>query len=150
MWSWRFYFVGALLFFDNLHTHLGALLLGRALLIGTSRYTNTSTDLDSIFGVIMFIRVPLQGQLFVTGANRGLISTWGNRKVWQDYSPGCDSNVYFSSTTLIARFMGQHGAHLGPIGPRWAPCWPHELCYLGQYSVTFLLPRDHVEYFWKI
>ena len=111
---------------------------------------NTSTDLDSIFGVVMFIRVPLQGQLFVTGANRGLISTWGNRKVWQDYSPGCDSNVYFSSTTLVARFMGQHGAHLGPIGPRWAPCWPHELCYLGQYSVTFLLPRDHVEYFWKI
>ena len=20
---------------------------------------------------------------------------------------------------------GQHGAHLGPTGPRWAPCWPH-------------------------
>ena len=26
---------------------------------------------------------------------------------------------------------GQHGGHLGPTGPRWAPCWPHELCYLG-------------------
>ena len=25
---------------------------------------------------------------------------------------------------------GQHGAHLGPTGPRWTPCWPHELCYL--------------------
>ena len=25
---------------------------------------------------------------------------------------------------------GQHGVHLGPTGPRWAPCWPHELCYL--------------------
>ena len=24
-----------------------------------------------------------------------------------------------------------HGAHLGPTGPRWAPWWPHELCYLG-------------------
>ena len=23
------------------------------------------------------------------------------------------------------------GAHLGPTGPRWASCWPHELCYLG-------------------
>ena len=23
------------------------------------------------------------------------------------------------------------GAHLGPTGPRWAPCWPHKLCYLG-------------------
>ena len=27
---------------------------------------------------------------------------------------------------------GQHGAHLGLTGPRWAPCWPHELCYLGR------------------
>ena len=26
---------------------------------------------------------------------------------------------------------GQHGAHLGPTGPRRAPCWPHETCYLG-------------------
>ena len=25
---------------------------------------------------------------------------------------------------------GQHGDHLGPTGPRWAPRWPHELCYL--------------------
>ena len=24
---------------------------------------------------------------------------------------------------------GQHGAQLGPVGPRWAPCWPHEPCY---------------------
>ena len=29
----------------------------------------------------------------------------------------------------IARLMGQHGAHLGPVGPRWAPCRPHEPCY---------------------
>ena len=26
---------------------------------------------------------------------------------------------------------GQHGAHLWSTGPRWAPSWPHELCYLG-------------------
>ena len=32
--------------------------------------------------------------------------------------------------SLIARFMGPTWAHLGPTGPRWAPCWPHELCYL--------------------
>ena len=29
---------------------------------------------------------------------------------------------------------GQHGAHLGPTGPRWAPCWPQELCYLGLFG----------------
>ena len=27
---------------------------------------------------------------------------------------------------------GQHGAHLGPVIPRWAPCRPHEPCYLGR------------------
>ena len=27
---------------------------------------------------------------------------------------------------------GQHGAHPGPVGPRWAPCWPHEPCYQGR------------------
>ena len=37
--------------------------------------------------------------------------------------------------------MGQHGAHLGPTGPRWAPCWAHELCYpvalfLGQVTAS--------------
>ena len=25
----------------------------------------------------------------------------------------------------------QHGAHVGPVGPRWAPCWPHGPCYQG-------------------
>ena len=24
-----------------------------------------------------------------------------------------------------------HGANMGPTGPRWAPSWPHENCYLG-------------------
>ena len=27
--------------------------------------------------------------------------------------------------------MGPTWAHLGPVGPRWAPCWPHEPCYQG-------------------
>ena len=33
---------------------------------------------------------------------------------------------------------GQHGAHLGPVGPRWAPCWPYEPCYEGNYHKTAL------------
>ena len=36
-----------------------------------------------------------------------------------------------------------HGAHLGPTGPSWAPCWPHELCYLGR-----LLTKDNRELPW--
>ena len=30
---------------------------------------------------------------------------------------------------------GQHGAHLGPVGPRWAPYWPHEPCYQGYFTM---------------
>ena len=33
---------------------------------------------------------------------------------------------------------GQHGAHLGPRGPRWAPCWPHELYSLRSYHMMCL------------
>ena len=36
-----------------------------------------------------------------------------------------------SESIQITRFMGPPWAHLRPTGPRWAPCWPHELCYLG-------------------
>ena len=39
-----------------------------------------------------------------------------------------------SLTPLIARFMGSTWAHLGPTGPRWAPCWSRELCYLGHWG----------------
>ena len=42
------------------------------------------------------------------------------------------------NTSLIARFMGPTwGQHLGLTGPRWAPCWPHEPCYLGFLLVTY-------------
>ena len=27
-----------------------------------------------------------------------------------------------------------HGAHLGPVSLRWAPCWPHKPCYQGKVS----------------
>ena len=48
--------------------------------------------------------------------------------------------------------MGQHGAHLGPVGPRWAPCWPYEPCYQGlSYSSrTLCLGRVDVQNGWNI
>ena len=38
-----------------------------------------------------------------------------------------------SDSTQIAKFMGPTWAHLGPVGPRWAPCWPHDPCYRGSH-----------------
>ena len=44
--------------------------------------------------------------------------------------------------TQIARFMwptwGQHGAHLGPVGLRWALCWPHKPHYQGSHCQSSL------------
>ena len=34
---------------------------------------------------------------------------------------------------------GQHGAHLGLVGPRWAQCWPHEPCYQGMITPVQLM-----------
>ena len=43
--------------------------------------------------------------------------------------------IYMRYASPVSKVHGgQHGAHLGPTGPRWAPCWPHELCYLGRFG----------------
>ena len=53
-------------------------------------------------------------------------------------SPARNTQIAYKWQTSIQtspdsnqRSWGQHGAHLGPVGPRWAPCWPHEPCYQG-------------------
>ena len=34
---------------------------------------------------------------------------------------------------------GQHGAHLGRTGPRWAPCWHQETLLSGKVSIVWLV-----------
>ena len=41
-----------------------------------------------------------------------------------------------STSQIVFSSWGKHGAHLGPVGPRWAPCWPHEPCHQGCFSST--------------
>ena len=48
-------------------------------------------------------------------------------------------NVICKITTISQWSWGQHGAHLGPVGPRWAPCKPHEPCYQGLQCVKAVL-----------
>ena len=45
---------------------------------------------------------------------------------------------------------GQHGAHLGPTGPRWAPCWPHELCYLWLMLHPQATKRGSIQIEWTV
>ena len=39
--------------------------------------------------------------------------------------------------------LGQHWAHLGHIGPRWAPCWPQKACCQGIFSRLLLNHFSH-------
>ena len=43
-------------------------------------------------------------------------------------------NTCLPICSLIARFVGPTWTHLGPVGPRRAPCRPHEPCYLGKLT----------------
>ena len=43
---------------------------------------------------------------------------------------GCDSMINIVITKYQCSW-DQQGANLGPVGPRLAPCWPHEPCYQG-------------------
>ena len=40
----------------------------------------------------------------------------------------------------------QHGAHLGPVGPIWAPCWPYKPCCQGEYTVHWLPVNFRVQF----
>ena len=37
-------------------------------------------------------------------------------------------------TSQIAMFMGPTWDHLGPVGPRWAPCWSYKPCCQGYFN----------------
>ena len=60
--------------------------------------------------------------------NKAIPANWGYfRRFWknQNLEP-----LSLNGQSHIGSW-GQHGAHQGPVGPRWAPCWPHEPYYLG-------------------
>ena len=46
----------------------------------------------------------------------------------------CHVTSLWCELTKVTPDSKVHGAHLGTTGPRWAPCWPHEPCYLGPHT----------------
>ena len=53
----------------------------------------------------------------------------------------CDVILRSASYPRKRDSWGQHGAHQGPVGPRWAPCGPLEPCYQGRHGL-FSLHHD--------
>ena len=54
---------------------------------------------------------------------------------WPTRKLDCTHDVVILGAVMCvypdSKVHGANMGHLGPTGPRWAPCWPHELCYLG-------------------
>ena len=62
---------------------------------------------------------------------KNITDAWGKISFVHLLWVQCPANFLSILCSQIAKFMGQHGVHLGPVGPRLAPCWPHEPCYQG-------------------
>ena len=53
---------------------------------------------------------------------------------WRQWLTPCEDSADIQVPQFHPRWQGSwdlHGTHLGPTGPRWVPCWPHESCYQG-------------------
>ena len=54
-----------------------------------------------------------------------------------------DNRTLTHITTLIASFMGPTWGPPGSCRPRWAPCWPHEPCYLEILNIQTLQRQSY-------
>ena len=84
-----------------------------------------------------------KGQLLVIWDAMGLM--WCLCNGWSKWMKEANSEVHCEAAQCLGMSCltyrvkepweqgswGHHGAHLGPTGPRWALCWPHEISYLG-------------------
>ena len=77
-------------------------------------------DLDRFFFFISYKQIE---EFKILGVGQVMILRKGEPciLVWFTYTLPCSG--------LPDSPWGQHGAHLGPVSPRWAPRWPHEPCY---------------------
>ena len=68
--------------------------------------------------------------------------TWSEKLRALHFNDGSEDQFPEVSCPWRQGSLGPHGAHLGPAGPRWAPCWPHEPCYRGMicHEMGLLIP----------
>ena len=100
------------------------------ILIFFSYFTSTNV-LDMALSLNVSAHVPLsfQGDIHLLVQCDGHVLHDTRDEVVKVYCHGHVSAMHEQPRKQSS--WGQHGAHLGPLGPRWAPCWPHEPCYHG-------------------
>ena len=58
-----------------------------------------------------------------------------------------NGHAFLDAQKLIIPDSRIHGANmgpLGPVGPRWVPCWPHQPCYQGYWTTKSMTLKHHV------
>ena len=87
--------------------------------------------------------IPVIIELLVWSSRFAALSAYSNNVavtvmgfLWQWLHVKSQSVPWYSSlgkhTLPDSKIHGtKNGPHLDPVGPRWAPCWPYEPCYLG-------------------
>ena len=75
--------------------------------------------------------------------------SWGwwfqtpSRSLWRNFNGQQWPADYMLHCMPVDPDSKVYGAYMGPTGPRWAPCWPHEPCYL--LMLWFLASPCHPE-----
>ena len=71
---------------------------------------------------------------------------------WSMYSYGNCIGAYTccEADPRLQGSWGQHGAHLGPVGPRWTSCWPHEPCYQGTLKFQLFIQCSTIDKCYEI
>ena len=92
------------------------------------RYYLISSSILKVTGAVFQFRGLRWTFLTNSSVTRIIIATWRLEL------PSADNPLTICYRPCCSReqcWWGQHRAHLGPCGPRWAPCFPHEPCYQG-------------------
>ena len=104
---------------------------GRTFIIQAQKLMRKTVAPDFYVRSIPVIEIsPKQCQLSVPNYFREYHEKFSNYIVHQLHFLTCRYKCDW--TRYIAKFLESTGALLGPVCPRWAPCWPHEPCYLGK------------------
>ena len=82
------------------------------------------------------IRSLWQADWISTAATK--LSSGGLNQDWSKWNESTQWSLVMPVLLWKQSSWGQHGAYLGPTGPRWAPCRPCEPCYLGVVCISKL------------
>ena len=108
---------------------------------------STSPFEGQLCGVLTFSLVSASEKMWTNGRVADYLGRHGSHVTWLVccviVSFRVIRMIYLSKCVIVTLYGypdskggGGGGGHVGPTGPRWAPCWPYEPCFL---EISWLL-----------